>query len=225
MSPAPPPLLTVRLAYRVNGFCLDVALELGAGITAIQGPSGAGKSTLLDLIAGLRSPESGRVELAGRVLFDSASGVDLPPGERRIGYVFQDGRLFPHKSVLANLRYGYDRLSEARRRRSPDEVIELLELKPLLHRKPGGLSGGERQRVAIGRALLTSPELLLLDEPLTGLHPEMRSQITGFIQRVREELRAPMLYVTHRSEDLEGLAADLLRLDQGEVMTQAAQMG
>lgn len=219
----PTPLLRVRLSYGVDAFGLAVDFEVGSGVTAIQGPSGAGKTTLLDLIAGLRKPTSGRIELAGRTLVDTDAGVDVAPGDRRIGYVFQDGRLFPHKTVLANLRYGYDRLPDERRRQTPGEIVKLLELRPLLGRKPGALSGGERQRVAIGRALLTGPELILLDEPLTGLHPEMRAQITDFIGRVREELSAPMLYVTHRAEDLADLAADVLWLNRGAVVTQPAQ--
>ena len=219
------PLLHVQVRYRVDGFDLDVSLDAGAGVTAVIGPSGAGKTSLLDLIAGLRTPVSGVVELGGRRLYDSAAGLDLPARDRRVGYVFQDRRLFPHKTVLANLRYGYDRLPEERRRHTPDEIAELLELRPLLDRKPGALSGGEQQRVSLGRALLTSPELLLLDEPLTGLHPQMRTQTSELLGRVRDELNAPMLYVTHRAEDLEDLAADVLRLDRGKVVTEAAQMG
>ena len=221
----PQPRLIVRLDYAHAGFELQVDLRIGPGVTGILGPSGAGKTTLLDLIAGVRAPAQGVIELAGRSLFDSSRGIDLPSSDRRIGYLFQDGRLFPHKTVLGNLRYGYDRLPLQLRRHAPEDVVALLQLGPLLGRKPGALSGGERQRVAIGRALLTSPELLLLDEPLTGLHPEMRIQISDLLLRVRDDLGAPMLYVTHRSEDLDGLSAHVLNLGFGKVVTDADELG
>ena len=182
------------------------------GITALFGPSGAGKTTLIDLIAGLHTPLSGRIVVDGMVLFDSATGVNLAPDKRRIGYVFQEGRLFPHMTVRRNLTYGM------RGRKGTigfDAVVALLDLALLLNRRPHQLSGGEKQRVAIGRALLTNPRLLLMDEPLASLDVERKGEILPFIERLRDEMRIPIVYVSHIMEEVVRLADTLVLMAHG----------
>jgi molybdate transport system ATP-binding protein len=163
----------------------------GEGVTVLVAPSGAGKTSVLDAIAGLLRPARGRIAVGGRVLFDAAAGVDLPPERRRAGYVFQDARLFPHRRVRANLLYG------ARDEAPLDEVAARLDIAHLLDRWPRSLSGGEARRVAIGRALLTDPAFLLLDEPLSSLDPARREEAMRVIERLRDEARVPILLVTH----------------------------
>ena len=203
----------------VRGQRGDFAIEAAfssepGGITALFGPSGAGKTTLVDMIAGLDTPSSGRIVVDGVVLFDSKTRVNLRPERRRIGYVFQEGRLFPHLSVRRNLTYGMPR------RRSAigfDAVVLLLDLAPLLGRRPHQLSGGEKQRVAIGRALLTNPRLLLMDEPLASLDVERRTEILPFIERLRDEMRIPIVYVSHHMEEIIRLADTLVLMTHGTV--------
>ena len=199
-------------ALQQGEFTLEIHEQLEARSVSLFGPSGAGKTTILDAIAGLRHPGRGRIEVAGRVLFDNDRGVDLPPQSRRIGYVPQDVALFPHMSVLRNVMYGAPRGSMPR-----DSVVTLLEIEPLLGRRVEGLSGGERQRVAIARALMSAPDVLLLDEPLAAVDVERRDRILGYIQQVRDELEVPMVYVSHAADEVQRIADHVIALDYGRV--------
>ena len=181
-----------------------------AGLVAITGPSGIGKTTLLNCIAGLGHPLSGHVRIGGKTLFDSASGIDLPPERRRAGYVFQDLRLFPHRTVAANLGYG-ERTEAALMSRT--EALEFLGIAHLARRYPATLSGGEAKRIAIGRALLSAPRFLLLDEPLTSLDPARAEEILRLLERIRDELRLPTLLVSHAAAEVERLAGEVIVLD------------
>ena len=216
------PFLTLRVQKQYQNFFLDVELELDAQITALFGPSGAGKSTTLNSIAGLVSSDAGEIVLAGRTLFSSAGGVNLPPERRRVGYLFQEALLFPHLSVHDNLLYGYRRTPSDRRRIQPETLIELLELAPLLERRPATLSGGEAQRVALARALATSPDLLLLDEPLASLDARLRGRILRYLKRLHRELVIPMLYVSHSLSEVLAIAHSVVVLSQGRVVAQGA---
>lgn len=195
---------------RSSRFALDLAFDAGAGVTALVGPSGCGKTTTLRLIAGLLTPDDGRIQLGERVLFDRAKRINLPPEQRSLGLVFQDYQLFPHLTVEQNLRYGL-----ARNPKSPIEfahVVDILELGPLLSAWPHSLSGGESQRTAIGRAILRGPQLLLLDEPLSALDPELRESISGYLERVIGEYQIPTLLVTHDPASIERLAHTTIRI-------------
>lgn len=208
--------LSVRVTQRVEGFALDVAFEAGPGVTGIIGPSGAGKSMTLGAIAGLARPQSGRIALDNQVFVDTARGVFMPPEQRRVGYVFQEARLFPHLSIAENLDYG------ARRRGGAGtmpraEVIDLLGLSALLDRRPHRLSGGEAQRVAIGRALLSAPQLLLMDEPLSSLDIRRRREIMPFIEALHRRLDLPILFVSHNIDEIVRLADRVLVLHGGRV--------
>lgn len=200
-----------------DAFSIDVSLNRGTapiaacftappGLTALLGPSGAGKTSVLDMIAGLVRPDRGRIVVAGEVLFDSMAGIDLPPEARACGYVFQDYRLFPHRRVRDNLLYGWRLIPPARRWITLDAVVELLGIGALLERAPRSLSGGEAQRVAIGRALLSGPRVLLLDEPLSSLDPPRREEIMVLIERIRDKLKLPILYVSHDRAEVDRLA-------------------
>ena len=191
---------------------IAVAFTAGPGLAAILGPSGVGKTSTLDAIAGLLRPVRGRIVVAGQVLFDSAVGIDLPPERRACGYLFQDLRLFPHLTVAANLAYGQRLADPARRWIGADEVCDLLAIGALLGRMPATLSGGEAQRVALGRALLAAPRFLLLDEPLTSLDPARRDEIMGLIERIRDSLGLPILYVSHDRAEVDRLAASVVHL-------------
>ncbi|MFC3214724.1 ATP-binding cassette domain-containing protein [Novosphingobium panipatense] len=181
---------------------LDYAFTAGPGLTALFGPSGAGKTTLLDAVAGLLRPRRGRIAVAGTPLFDAAARIDLPPEHRRCGYVFQDLRLFPHRSVRRNLAYGLRPGAGL----DWDHTLDLLGITGLLDRMPATLSGGEAQRVAIGRALLSDPAFLLMDEPLASVDGARREEILRLIERIRDELRLPILYVSHDCSEVERLA-------------------
>ncbi|ELY4481140.1 molybdenum ABC transporter ATP-binding protein ModC [Cronobacter turicensis] len=185
----------------------------GSGITAVFGVSGAGKTSLINAISGLTCPQHGRIALNDRVLSDTETDTFLPPEKRRIGYVFQDARLFPHYKVRGNLKYGMAKEMAAQF----DKLVTLLGIEPLLDRLPGTLSGGEKQRVAIGRALLTAPELLLLDEPLASLDVPRKRELLPYLQRLAREINIPMLYVSHSLEEILHLADKVLVLEQGEV--------
>jgi molybdate transport system ATP-binding protein len=183
------------------------------GITALFGRSGSGKTSLVKAIAGLLRPQRGTIRIGDDILFSSERGIDLPPERRRIGYVFQDGRLFPHLSVRGNLTYGM----RARGAVGFDAVVHLLGIEPLLTRRPRDLSGGEKQRVAIGRALLSNPRILLMDEPLASLDAPRKAQILPFIERLRDELRVPIIYVSHAMDEIVRLADTLVLLSDGRV--------
>ncbi len=187
------------------------------GITALIGRSGAGKSTVLQAAAGLLRPHAGRIVLDGRVLFDAGAGTDLPPERRGLGLVFQDGRLFPHRSVRANLLYGAARAPADAAGPGLDEVVGLLGLAPLLARRPHELSGGERQRVALGRALLCKPRALLMDEPLASLDPPRRQELLGYLAALPQRLNLPILYVTHQMDEVMRLADRVVLMAEGAV--------
>jgi molybdate transport system ATP-binding protein len=213
--------LSLAVSGRAGQFALDVAFEAEAGITALFGPSGSGKTTVLRMIAGTVRPESGRIALAENVLFDRTAGVDIAPWRRRIGFVFQDGRLFPHLSVRRNLTYA----RWAGRRpalRHFDEVVALLGLANLLDRPPDTLSGGERQRVAIGRALLADPALLLMDEPLSSLDQARREDVMPYLEALRAETRMPIVYVSHEIGEVARLADTVVVLGAGRVLASGA---
>jgi molybdate transport system ATP-binding protein len=211
-------MLEVALRHRFPGFSLDVAFTAPAeGVTALFGPSGCGKSTILAAVAGLLRPEQGRVALGGEALLDTATRHALPPERRRCGVVFQDSRLFPHLTVAANLRYGARRAPAAAPGTAFDEVVALLGIAPLLERRPARLSGGEKQRVALGRALLARPRLLLMDEPLAALDAARRAEVLPFLAGLREAVGVPVLYVTHALEEVDALADRLVLLEAGRV--------
>jgi molybdate transport system ATP-binding protein len=211
-------MIELALRHAIADLDIDVSLRSDARTLALFGNSGAGKTSILNAIAGLLVPQTGRVVLDGELLLDTARGVSLPVAQRRIGYVFQDGRLFPHLSVRHNLVYGAARATAQQPEFST--VIELLELAPLLERRPHNLSGGERQRVAIGRALLSNPRALLLDEPLTGLHAEARAQVLDHLRRLKRELKVLTVLVTHHADEVGALADEVVRIDAGRVVRQ-----
>ncbi|BBF94457.1 molybdenum ABC transporter ATP-binding protein [Blastochloris tepida] len=203
--------------HHVQGaFALDVAFAAEGGITALFGHSGSGKSTVIRLLAGLARPQRGRIEVEDTVLLDTGRGIDLKPHRRRLGLVFQDAQLFPHLSVRANLTYGRFFTPAAGRVVAFDPVVEVLGISHLLDRRPMTLSGGERQRVAIGRALLASPRLLLMDEPLASLDAERKLEVLPFIERLRDEFAIPIVYVSHAVEEVARLAARVVKLEGGK---------
>lgn len=211
-------MLSFDLRYARGSFELEARADIAGGVTGICGPSGSGKSTLLLLIAGLLKPQAGHLRIDGDVLVDRAHRTFVPAWRRHFGLVFQDGQLFPHLSVRENLLYGHARLAPDARLFALDTVLQLLEIGHLLERRPALLSGGERQRVALGRALLYSPRLLLLDEPLSSLDGRLKQQILPFLKRVRDETRIPMLYVSHSPAEVEFLADRVLRMDRGRLL-------
>lgn len=204
---------------RLQGEFLVNAAFRGAetGVTALFGPSGAGKTSIVNMVAGLMRPDAGRIAVNGLCLLDSGRGIDLPPERRRIGYVFQDGRLLPHLSVKSNLTYGMRRTPPARRFVGFDAVVDLLGIGHLLDRRPARLSGGEKQRVAIGRALLTSPAMLLMDEPLASLDASRKAEVLPFIMRLSREFAIPILYVSHSMDEILNLADHLVVMAAGTV--------
>jgi len=202
----------VDVGRRLGDADIRLCFTAGAGLTALFGPSGAGKSSVLNMVAGLLEPDRGRIAVAGDTLFDAAHGIDLPPERRRAGYVFQDGRLFPHKRVRANLAYGERLADPARRWIGFDETVDFLGIAALLDRWPRSLSGGEAQRVAIGRALLSAPRFLLMDEPLASLDAPRRGEIMTVIERIRDELAIPILYVSHDRAEVERLATTIVAM-------------
>ncbi|MDF0541049.1 ATP-binding cassette domain-containing protein [Sphingobium sp. H39-3-25] len=206
-------------------FDVDVSRTLGeahvgatfatqGGLTVLSGVSGAGKTSVLNMVAGLLRPDSGHVRVDGITLFDAAARIDLPPHKRRLGYVFQDGRLFPHRRVRANLLYGHHLAEPEDRWITLDDVVGILGIGALLDRWPRSLSGGEAQRVAIGRALLSGARALLMDEPLASLDPERRAEIMAMILRIRDELALPILYVTHDPAEADRLANDRVEISR-----------
>ncbi|MEX0751899.1 MAG: molybdenum ABC transporter ATP-binding protein [Xanthobacteraceae bacterium] len=210
-------MLSVDVEKRFGDFSLTAKFETGSGATALFGPSGAGKTTLVNLIAGLVTPDRGRIALDDTVLFDSTARIDVPAHRRRVGYVFQEDRLFPHLNVLHNLMYGHWMSGRRADTAERDRIIDLLDIRPLLDRRPGKLSGGERQRVAIGRALLRGPRLLLLDEPLVSLDARRKAEIFPYLERLRDEARVPMVYVSHQAAEVRRIATSVVWLDDGRV--------
>ena len=202
--------LTINVAFRTEG----------GGVTALFGRSGAGKTSVINMVAGLVRPDAGRITVNGTRLFDAEKQIDIPPEKRRIGYVFQEGRLFPHLSVRSNLVYGMHRTPAAARYVHFDPVVDLLGIGHLLDRRPARLSGGEKQRVAIGRALLTSPSLLLMDEPLASLDTSRKAEVLPFIARLADEFSIPILYVSHALEEILNLADTMVLIDAGRIMAE-----
>ena len=213
-------VLAVDVEKRLGEFSLAAKFEAAHGATALYGPSGAGKSTIVSLIAGLIAPDRGRIALDDTVLFDSAARIDVPPHRRRIGCVFQEGRLFPHLAVRRNLDYGRYMSGLKRDDAGFRRIVDLLDLGHLLDRRPGRLSGGERQRVAIGRALLMRPRLLLLDEPLASLDAARKHDILPYLVRLRDDARVPMLYVSHLADEVRLIAIGVLRIADGRIVAQ-----
>jgi molybdate transport system ATP-binding protein len=212
--------MKLRLKHQFSGFTLDLILEAGTGVTALFGRSGAGKSTVVNAVAGLLRPDEGRLEVAGETLMDTARGIHMPPHKRRFGTVFQDARLFPHLSVAQNLDFG-TRYAPPGTRVPRADVIDLLGLQPLLQRAPNTLSGGEKQRVALGRALLSAPRMLLMDEPLASLDSTRKNEILPYLEQLRDgPLRLPILYVSHAVEEITRLADTLVVLEGGRIAVQ-----
>ena len=208
--------LTVDIERHLGAFRLKAVFEAGDGVTALFGRSGAGKTSVVNAIAGILRPERGRITIEGEPVFDSGRGIDVPTPRRRIGYVFQEGRLFPHLNVWQNLRYA-GLFSRSAPQSEFAHVVELLGLKDLLDRRPGNLSGGEKQRVAIGRALLSRPRLLLLDEPLASLDPHRKNEVLQYIELMRDEIKIPIVYVSHSVEEVVRLADTVVLVSAGEV--------
>jgi molybdate transport system ATP-binding protein len=213
--------LAIRLRHAFPGFTLDVDITAGPGVTALFGRSGSGKTTIINAVAGLLRPDAGRITLDDTPLLDTATGIAIPPHRRRIGYVFQDARLFPHLTVRQNLLYGR-RFTRAASGPDLAHITTLLGLAPLLARRPGTLSGGEKQRVALGRAILASPRLLLMDEPLAALDDARKAEILPYLERLRDDLRLPILYVSHSLSEVARLADTVVLIDAGRVTTQGS---
>ncbi len=211
-------MLAVDVEKQLGTLRLGVRFQAERGATALFGPSGAGKTSVVNMIAGLLAPDRGSITLDDTVLFDAAKTINVPPHRRRIGYVFQDGRLFPHLSVRQNLDYGRRMSGLARDAGEFERIATLLDIRPLLDRRPGKLSGGERQRVAVGRALLMRPLLLLLDEPLASLDAGHKAEILPYLVRLRDDAGIPMIYVSHTSAELRRIATTVVRLDAGRVV-------
>jgi molybdate transport system ATP-binding protein len=210
-------VLAVDVEKKLGGFKLAVRFEAAGGATALFGPSGSGKTSVVNMIAGLLTPDRGSIALDDTMLFDAAKGINLPPHRRHIGYVFQEGRLFPHLSVRQNIDYGRRMSGRPRDAEEFARIVKLLDIGQLLDRRPRLLSGGERQRVAIGRALLMRPWLLLLDEPLASLDSGHKREILPYLVRLRNEAKVPMVYVSHTALEVRRIATQVVRLDAGRV--------
>jgi molybdate transport system ATP-binding protein len=210
-------MIEVDLEHRLGAFALDIHFRAGRGLTALFGRSGAGKTSVVNAIAGLYRPERGRIVVDGTVLTDTEHGVAIPPHRRRVGYVFQEGRLFSHLTVRQNLMFGHWFARQVRHAARLDEVAALLGLGGLLDRRPGRLSGGEKQRVALGRALLANPRLLLMDEPLAALDAERKGEILPYIERLRDEAGLPIVYVSHSVAEVVRLANTMVLIADGRV--------
>jgi molybdate transport system ATP-binding protein len=203
-------------------FVLDVSLEFPAGITILFGPSGAGKSTLLDCIAGLLRPDSGILRVGSEILFDSSAGIDVPAHRRRIGYVFQSLALFPHLTVEENVGYGIVHLPPAERKQRIAEILSAFHVTPLAQRKPAEISGGEAQRVELARSLVTDPRVLLLDEPMTGLDEDLKTQIIEDLRAWRTARNIPILYVTHSRTEARALGEHVVTMRSGTIVSDVA---
>ena len=213
----------IALRHEFPGFALDVAFALDKpGVTALFGASGAGKTTIVNAIAGTFRPRQGRIVIAGRTVLDTQAGIFVAPEQRRAGYVFQDARLFPHMNVENNLLFGWRRATAKASAAEIEHIISLLGLRSLLQRRPRDLSGGEKSRVALGRALLSSPQILLLDEPLASLDAQRRNEILPYLESLRDEARLPMLLVSHALDEVARLADDIVVMRGGGVAAQGS---
>ncbi len=213
-------MLSFDIRHRQGDFTLAVAARIGPGLTALSGPSGSGKTTILKIVAGLIRPQAGQVRYAETVFVDSTQGLWLPPHQRRCGMVFQEARLFPHLTVRQNLLYGawFRRVRGGQADLAGADlagIVELLGLDALLNRRPANLSGGEAQRVALGRALLAKPRLLLMDEPLAALDAARKADILPYLEKIRDTAQVPILYVSHAQAEIERLASRILKLEEG----------
>jgi molybdate transport system ATP-binding protein len=209
-------MLSVDVAKKLGSFAVSAKFEAPDGVTALFGPSGAGKTSIVNMVAGLLTPDRGRIACNGALLLDSSAGYNVPPHRRGVGYVFQDGRLFPHMTVAQNLDYGRRMYRLASDAEEHTRIVALLDIARLLDRRPGNLSGGERQRVAIGRALLMKPRLLLLDEPLASLDTARKREIFPYLTRLRDE-NIPMIYVSHHAAEVRHIATTVVRIESGRV--------
>lgn len=212
--------LSVSITHRLPGFTLDATFDAPPGLTVLFGRSGSGKTTVVNAVAGLLCPDAGRIASEDTVLFDSERRLCLPPQRRRLGYIFQEGRLFPHLTVRQNLAYGRWFAPKSAPRESLDDVVDLLGIGHLLARRPAQLSGGEKARVAIGRALLAAPRLILADEPLAALDEPRKAELLPYFERLRDELAVPILYVSHSAAEVARLATTVVVLENGRVTHQ-----
>ena len=210
-------MLAVDVEKKLGSVQIAVRFATTGSATALFGPSGAGKTSVVNMIAGLLKPDRGRIALGDTVLFDSAARIDVPAHRRRIGYVFQEGRLFPHMTVAQNLDYGRRMSGLPADDAERERIVALLNIGALLTRRPGHLSGGERQRVAFGRALLMKPRLLLLDEPLASLDRARKLEILPYLARLRDESQVPMIYVSHQAGEIQRLCSQVVRIEDGRV--------
>jgi len=210
-------VLAVAVEKQLGALALAAQFQIAGGVTALFGPSGAGKTSLVNMIAGLLKPDRGSIVLGDTILFDQAEAINVPPHRRRIGYVFQEGRLFPHLNVRQNLDYGRRMSGRPRDPGEFERIATLLGVTHLLQRRPRMLSGGERQRVAIGRALLIQPRLLLLDEPLASLDAGHKGEILPYLLRLRDQAAIPMVYVSHIAAELRQIATTVVQLEEGRV--------
>ena len=209
-------MLFASISGQIGDLSIRARFSVGRdSILVLCGPSGAGKTTIINMLAGLLEPGGGKIQINGECVFNSHLGINLPPQKRRFGYVFQEGRLFPHLSVHSNLIYGMKLLPESDRKFGFDQVIDMLGIERLLSRRPARLSGGEKQRVAIGRSLLMSPSLLLMDEPLASLDDDNKAGIMPFISAITRDLHIPVIYITHSKEEIDVLADKVIRVENG----------
>jgi molybdate transport system ATP-binding protein len=211
-------MVSVDVEKRLGEFSLTAKFETTGSVTALFGASGSGKTSIVNMIAGLIAPDRGRIALDDAVLFDSATRLNVPAHHRRIGYVFQEGRLFPHLTVAQNLDYGRWMGALPADAAERERIVALLDIGHLMSRRPGKLSGGERQRVAFGRALLMKPRLLLLDEPLASLDRARKLEILPYLARLRDEAKVPMIYVSHQAGEITRLASQVVRIEDGRVL-------
>ncbi|MCF8476375.1 MAG: molybdenum ABC transporter ATP-binding protein [Pseudolabrys sp.] len=211
-------MLMVEVEKNLGDFTVNALFASEGGATVLFGPSGAGKTSIINMIAGLMKPDRGRILLDDLVLYDKDAGIDLPVWQRRIGTVFQEGRLFPHMSITRNLDYGRWMGGHPPDPAAFAHAVELLDIGHLLDRRPGKLSGGERQRVAVGRALLMKPRLLLLDEPLASLDAGRKADILPYLERLRDDAKVPMIYVSHDAAEVKRIATRVVRIEAGKVV-------
>lgn len=215
-------MLEVSLRHSFDGFTLDATFDAPPGVTVLFGRSGSGKTTVVNAVAGLLMPDAGRIAAGDLTLLDTERGIRLRPHRRRIGYIFQEGRLFPHLTVGQNLSYGAWFAPKGAPRENAPRIIDLLGIGHLLERRPAALSGGEKQRVAIGRALLSAPRLILADEPLAALDEARKAEILPYFERLRDEVSIPILYVSHSVSEVARLATTVVALDGGRVTAQGS---